>query len=217
MADVQYCDLDLTGKDIKERLEKVVTLEGDIDKIGTYDENGIKSDGYLGKLQEKIKTVENTVNSLKGSDLTNLTNQVKELKGEVEKQTPKIEQNESNIASLKAKTIGDKQPPNTPSLQDQIIDKVSKSDFGNFQNDIEGQLDKIESKNSEQDNTLTAIGRIADEKTGREGSGDLGTLQKIIKTYGDINDIRNDITNLSTDLITLSERVRVLENQILNR
>ncbi len=217
MADVQYCDLDLTGGDIKKRLEKVVTLEGDIDKIGTYDENGIKSDGYLGKLQEKIKTVENTVNSLKGFDLTNLTNQVKELKGEVEKQTPKIEQNESNIASLKAKTIGDKQPPNTPSLQDQIIDKVSKSDFGNFQNDIGGQLDKIESKNSEQDNTLTAIGRIADEETGREGSGDLGTLQKIIKTYGDINDIRNDITNLSTDLITLSKRVEVLENQILNK
>lgn len=217
MADVQYCDLDLTGEDIKKRLEKVVTLEGDIGKIGTYDENEIKSDGYLGKLQKKIKTVENTVNSLKGSDLTNLTNQVKELKGKVEEQTPKIGQNESNIASLKAKTIGDKQPPNTPSLQDQIIDKVSKSDFGNFQNDIRDQLDKIESKNSEQDNTLTAIGRIADEKTGREGSGDLGTLQKIIKTYGDINDIRNDITNLSTDLITLSERVRVLENQILNR
>lgn len=224
MADVQYCDLDLTGGDIKKRLEKVVTLESDIGKIGTYDENGIKSDGYLGKLQEKIKTVENTVNSLKGSDLTNLTNQVKELKGEVEKQIPKIGQNESNIASLKAKTIGDKQPLNTPSLQDQIISKVSQSDF----TILKDQVSEIKNKNSEQDTTLAAIGRIEDTENEQEGSGDLLKLQKIIKEHqeyidkietleGQLNGLSKTLNSyydtFQNDITKLRERVSKLEGK----
>lgn len=224
MADVQYCDLDLTGDDIKKRLEKIVTLEGDIGKIGTYDENEIKSDGYLGKLQKKIKTVENTVNSLKGSDLTNLTNQVKDLKGEVEKQTPKIEQNESNIASLKAKTIGDKQPLNTPSLQDQIISKVSQSDF----KVLKDQVSEIKNKNSEQDTTLAAIGRIEDTENKQEGSGDLLKLQKIIKEHqeyidkietleGQLNGLNKTLNSyydtFQNDITKLRERVSKLEGK----
>lgn len=211
MVDGEYYNLDLTGKVIEQRLADVETLKDKVEEIGEYHDDK-PSTGYIKSLQENISNVSKKVDGL---NVTNLTQQVNNLAGTVNSQTKAIEDNKEEIGNLKIKTLGINQAPNALSLQDQINSKVSQSNFNTQISNITKWLKSIESQNSKQDTKLAAIGRIKEGEN--EGSGDLRKLQEIIETYGDINDIRNDITNLSTDLITLSKRVEVLENQILNK
>lgn len=219
MEDEKYYNLELTGATIKERLADVETLKDKVEAIGQYNKEIEQGKGYIGSLQRDIKTVDDKISSLDIKYVTNTDFQ--STKNIVNEQGGKIEDNKEAIATLTAKTIGDDQPLNAGSLQAQIINKVSQSDFNTEIGAIKSTLDDIKkenfAKNSEQDNILTAIGRIKDTENNQKGSGELLRLQEIIESYGEITTLQNDIVDLRASLEGLSSRVKILEDLISSK
>lgn len=198
MEDEKYFPLTLTGKDIQDRLDEVVTLDSKVEAIGQYNGEIEQGKGYIGSLQRDIKNVDNKISDLNKSYATR--EEISTIQKTVDTQRTDINQNASDIAILTAKTIGDNQPFNAGSLQAQIINKVSQSEF----KDLKGQVSKIENKNSEQDTTLAAIGRIEDTENEQEGSGDLLKLQEIIKKH---QEYISKIETLEGQLEALAKKV----------
>ncbi len=201
MEDEKYYNLELTGATIKERLADVETLKDKVEAIGQYNGEIEQGKGYIGSLQRDIKTVDDKISSLDIKYVTNTDFQ--STKNTVKEQEGKIKDNKDAIATLTAKTIGDNQPLNAGSLQAQIINKVSQSDFEGLQR----QVSEIKNKNSEQDTTLAAIGRIkiVDQQ---EGSGELLRLQGIIEDY---QTYINTIDTLNKNVNTLKEQYNALQ------
>lgn len=199
MADEIYYNLELTGATIKERLADVETLNKEVEAIGQYNGEIEQGKGYIGSLQRDIKNVGNEIKKLDTKYVANTDFQ--SIKSLVGTQGKAIETNESAIATLKAQTIGNEtRPGNIDSLQDQINNKVGQSEL----KDLKDQIVKIEDKNSKQDTTLTAIGRIKDTDNDQKGSGDLLKLQGIIEKH---QEYINKIETLEGQLEALAKKV----------
>lgn len=206
MADEIYYNLELTGATIKERLADVETLNKEVEAIGQYNGEIEQGKGYIGSLQRDIKNVGNEIKKLDTKYVANTDFQ--SIKSLVGTQGKAIETNEGAIATLKAQTIGNEtRPGNIDSLQTQINSKVSQSNFETFQKNIGDRLVIIENKNSEQDATLTAIGRIKIAGQ-QEGSGELLRLQEIIEDY---QTYINTIDTLNKNIKTLKEQYNALQ------
>ena len=214
MADVEYCKLNFTASDINKRLEDVENLNQNVKAIGEYNKDRNQSTGYIQELQEEIKTVDNKISGLNITYVTRADFQ--RIESTVNSQREDIRDNLQDIKTLQAKTLGVNQPIGQSSLQDQIYNlqsnKVNISDFKKA--NTENQIASIKNKNSEQDSTLTAIGRIEDKENGQKGSGELRKLQQIIESYGAITTLQTDINTLKFSLEALQLEVKNLRDTI---
>lgn len=216
MADVEYCKLNFTASDINKRLEDVENLNQNVKAIGEYNKDRNQSTGYIQELQGEIKTVDDKISGLNITYVTRADFQ--RIESTVNSQGEDIRDNLQDIKTLQAKTLGVNQPIGQSSLQDQIYNlqsnKVNISDFENLKANTDNQIASIKNKNSEQDSTLTAIGRIEDKENGQKGSGELRKLQQIIESYGAITTLQNDINTLKSSLEALQLEVKNLRDTI---
>lgn len=216
MADVEYCKLNFTVSDINKRLEDVENLNQNVKAIGEYNKDRNQSTGYIQELQGEIKTVDDKISGLNITYVTRADFQ--RIESTVNSQGEDIRDNLQDIKTLQAKTLGVNQPIGQSSLQDQIYNlqsnKVNISDFENLKANTDNQIASIKNKNSEQDSTLTAIGRIEDKENGQKGSGELRKLQQIIESYGAITTLQNDINTLKSSLEALQLEVKNLRDTI---